>query len=186
MTALLFDCPTLCLLYSLNWELLSARKLRKPGVPARLSLTVFASGQPIQPTPVAEGRVSAEKPIHAPPDQVDEPDAKRARIQEDSDPGYNPKEIVDLASQKHEPKFLSLPAEQQSWLFKLHRNLGHPSPSKLRVFCKQFQCPDELLKAIDDLKCSTCLESTQPLLFDSSTLRQLYSLKALLVDSSTL
>ena len=35
----------------------------------------------------------AEKPIHAPPDQVDEPDAKRARIQEDSDPGYNPKEI---------------------------------------------------------------------------------------------
>jgi len=70
--------------------------------------------------------------------------------------------VIDLASQKHGPKFLQLEASAQAWLIKIHRNLGHPGPQKLMEFCRQLQCPEEFLQAIPDLNCSTCKETQQP------------------------
>ena len=72
------------------------------------------------------------------------------------------RQVIDLVSQKHGPKFQVLSPEEQSWLIKIHRNMGHPSAQKLQQFCKQLLCPDHLVQAIVDLKCSTCVETGQP------------------------
>lgn len=55
------------------------------------------------------------------------------------------REVIDLVSQKHGPKFHDLKSEMQSWLLKVHRNMGHPSAAKLRRFCRQLGCPDAIL-----------------------------------------
>ena len=66
---------------------------------------------------------------------------------------------IDLASMKHGPKFLGLPANEQAWVLKLHRNLGHPGSPKLVEFCRQLK---RILQAIPDLQCSTCKETQGP------------------------
>jgi hypothetical protein len=72
------------------------------------------------------------------------------------------REVIDLVSQKHGPKFHDLKSEMQSWLLKVHRNMGHPSAAKHQRFCRQLGCPDAILQAIPDIRCSTCLETSQP------------------------
>lgn len=56
----------------------------------------------------------------------------------------------------------ALKTEEQSWLLKLHRNLGHPGALKLQEFCRQLNCPDKILQAIPDIKCSACIENRTP------------------------
>ena len=70
--------------------------------------------------------------------------------------------LVDLISQKHGPQMLALPVEEQQWLLKIHKNLGHPGIQKMTSFCKQMQCSPEIIRAIPDIKCSTCLETVGP------------------------
>ena len=148
------------------WEKLSYNALRRKGVSARVSVTIFARPKvvheesPVQP--------SADAPIHERP-AAEESNPKRHRVEETpapvSDPTERPaktREFVDWTSQKHGPKFLGLSKETQMWLTKIHRNLGHPGAAKLREFCKQVGCPPEVLEAIDHLKCSTCEESKGP------------------------
>eukprot|EP00435_Cladocopium_sp_Y103_P063516 s1136_g25.t1 len=79
-----------------------------------------------------------------------------------SDANNESRQVIDLASMKHGPKFLALSPEEQSWLLKIHGNMGHPGAQKLQRFCQQLGCPSTLLQAIPDLKCSTCLETSQP------------------------
>ena len=83
-----------------------------------------------------------------------------------------PHQIVDLASQKHGPEFLQLDRDEQSWLLKLHRNLGHPGHAKLTEFCRQLQCPERILKAIRDIQCSVCQESRGPVISRPSAIHE--------------
>jgi len=83
-----------------------------------------------------------------------------------------PQHVIDLASQKHGPLFQELSAEEQNWLLKLHRNLGHPGSAKLVTFCKQLQCPDHLLKGISDMRCSTCQEMRGPTISRPSAIHE--------------
>eukprot|EP00435_Cladocopium_sp_Y103_P013861 s2131_g3.t1 len=73
-----------------------------------------------------------------------------------------PQQVIELAGQKHGPLFLQLSQEEQAWLLKLHRNLGHPGTAKLTEFCRQLQCPEHFLRAIGDIRCSTCQELRGP------------------------
>ena len=73
-----------------------------------------------------------------------------------------PRTVIDLASKKHGPLFMDLTREEQHWLLKLHRNLGHPGHMKLQEYCRQLGCENRLVKAIEYLRCSTCLEASQP------------------------
>ena len=68
---------------------------------------------------------------------------------------------IDLVPHKHGPKFLKLKADEQSWLIRIHRNLGHPGTHKLVEFCWQLRCPESFLHAIPDMHCSTCQETQQ-------------------------
>ena len=70
--------------------------------------------------------------------------------------------VIDLSSQKHGPLFQQPSSEEQNWLLKLHRNLGHPGSIKLRESCKQLNCPEHVIKAVSDLRCSTCQEIRGP------------------------
>jgi len=81
-------------------------------------------------------------------------------------------QVIDLASQKHGPLFQQLSSEEQSWLLKLHRNLGHPGSIKLREFCKQLNCPDRITKAVSDLRCSTCQEVRGPVISRPSAIHE--------------
>ena len=80
------------------------------------------------------------------------------------DPGVSgeKRHAIDLASMTHGPKFPEFPANEQAWVLKLHRNLGHPGSAKLVDFCRQLKCPDRILQAIPDLQCSTCEETQGP------------------------
>ena len=68
--------------------------------------------------------------------------------------------------------FLKLSQEEQAWLLKLRRNLGHPGTAKLTEFCKQLQCPDAMIRAIGDLKCSTCQEAKRPVISRPSSIHE--------------
>ena len=83
-----------------------------------------------------------------------------------------PKQVIDLASQKHGPMFLKLNSEKQAWRLKLHRNLGHPGQAKLSEFCRQLQCPESMIQAISDLKCSTCQEARGPVISRPSSIHE--------------
>ena len=80
--------------------------------------------------------------------------------------------MIDLASQKHGPLFLALSKEEQAWLLKLHRNLGHPGQGKLSEFCRQLKCPEHIIAGIPDLRCSTCQESRGPVIARPSAIHE--------------
>ena len=90
----------------------------------------------------------------------------------DTETSQTPQQVIDLASQKHGPLFMQLSKEEQAWLLKLHRNLGHPGSAKLLEFCKQLQCPEQLQKAIGDLRCSTCQELKGPTIARPSAIHE--------------
>lgn len=152
------------------WEKLIYKGLRRKGIPARVSLTIFASakhviGQETESQATSEDTAMPSTRM-APVPELDEdpslPESKRQRLQEpetSKDATETPmvdRTTIDLASLKHGPKFLALKPETQAWLIKVHRNLGHPGAQKLVEFCRQLGCPSEILNAIGDLKCSTC------------------------------
>ena len=143
------------------WERLSFRKLRRNCTPARLNVTIYARPR-YEPLPELRGPLGNEAQHRRLEDPPQEPNPKVRRIGNiDQDPSMT-REIIDLASQKHGPLMQALKTDEQAWLLKLHRNLGHPGSQKLMTFCRQLQCEERVIKAIPDLKCSTCQETKGP------------------------
>ena len=64
--------------------------------------------------------------------------------------GAEQRQIIDLIADKHGPKILALPTEERAWLLKVHKNMGHPNPKKLKTFCQQMERRPEMIEAIDD------------------------------------
>ncbi len=166
------------------WERLSQKGLRRQCTPTRVGLTVFASCRTDSEdasrsivAPTADAPIPADFRISERDHPIsDENPSKRARIGETEKPEdqienpSNEKETIDLVSQQHGPKFLKIPISDQQWIIKLHRNLGHPGAAKLGEFCKQLGCPPEIIQAIPDLKCSTCVETRAPAISRPSTI----------------
>ena len=160
-----------------SWEHLAYRGLRRKCVSSRVGMTIFAIAK--MPHTETPGKPSADVtiPIRERPGDTECPSQKKARIDFPGEPSTlkeieNPvtsevplpsqKEVIDWTSQKHGPKFLELSSEEQAWLIKIHRNLGHPGSQKLQTFCRQLNCPENLLQAIPEMKCSTCVEHQPP------------------------
>ena len=160
------------------WERLTYKGLRRKGTPARVSMTVFASVR--NQTPSSEPNSLPARPtsadvaiprIHERP-EMDESMAKRLCVDEEredtsqrspkDDIKEEPRVVIDLASKQHGKSFLQLSREEQQWILKLHRNLGHPGTMKLQEYCWQLGCDQRILKAIEHLRCSTCLEASKP------------------------
>lgn len=151
------------------WERLSYRALRRACVASRVGMTIFATSRAVS---VPEDNRPSEPSADIPIPERDSPDfevpnAKKARFDVSDDhsdriQAQSSHQAVDLISQKHGPKMLELTGEEQAWIMKIHRNLGHPGVVKLQEFCRQLNCPDRILQAIPDLKCSVCLENVSP------------------------
>ena len=152
------------------WERLTLKGLRRKGVAARVSLTVFAS---IKSSQSGHTSTSADATIPREAPQFDYPTPKRSCHREEkpsvsqfpsegSSPAETSREAVDFESKQHGPLFLKLNREERNWLLKIHRNLGHPGAAKLTEFCRQLGCPSHVLAGINHLRCSTCLETSKP------------------------
>ena len=172
-----------------SWERLTYKGLRRKGVPARVSLTVFAairSESPSQDMEALPARPSSAgvtiPPMHDRPEMtdstakrqcaVDSPesqvpergmgDTQSENIPESDQKVSDKRLVIDLASKHHGPLFEQLSKEERMWLMKLHRNLGHPGSAKLQEYCRQVGCEPRIVKAVDHLRCSTCLEASHP------------------------
>ena len=77
----------------------------------------------------------------------------------------------DLNNPKQDDAFRRLPKDEQIALLRAHRNLGHPSPERLSTILRQQGFRAEVARAALQLRCSVCLESSQPKGNRPSTLR---------------
>ena len=170
-----------------TWEplgRLSARQMRRPCPLSRCGLTVFARTRlqdnsdhsrevPSDLARNAKSRRVEETPVqpelsHQPsvtgPGPADNREIAVPKTSEvsEKDEVSEFRQMVDLVSDKHGPKFLALPSEERTWVMKIHKNMGHPNASKLRLFCQQMGCSQNILEALSDLRCSTCLETKGP------------------------
>ena len=184
-----------------NWERLSYRQLRRKSTAARCNITIFArpkyeswpeasdvAKNDAQNEQSAVKGASHKRAGEGSSVAEDENRLKRSRgnplaseavlpISERLETGTDAGEkldriVVDLTCQKHGPKFLELSPEEQQWLLKLHRNMGHPGHQKLTYMCKQLNCDERILKAVPDIKCSTCQESQTPTIPRPSAIKE--------------
>ena len=147
------------------WERLSLRGLRRKGIPARVSINVFASIKPMTENASTDAAIPHDRP------NLEIPAAKRSCVRQENepviprDPESNPTSmptVIDMQDTQHGPLFLNLNQEERHWLLKMHRNLGHPGSAKLMEHCRHLGCPKHLIEAIPHLKCPTCLETSKP------------------------
>ena len=156
-----------------DWERLSYRQLRRKCTAARVSVTVFA-----KPKSIPGQNNSQEYELG--PEDSDKPSAsKRKEVMEDTEQDQKEGKIIetstdaetstdtipediDLAGQKHGPKFLELKQEEQQWIIKLHKKLGHPVSQKLQTVWRHLKCGKHIIGAIPDLRCSACIECKKP------------------------
>ena len=171
-----------------SWEHLSYRGLRRKCVSSRVGLTIFAIAKMPYPSMTVNPSADVTIPTRERPGDTESPDRKKARVatpgeSEENQPSdevlpttevplNSEKEIIDWTSQKHGPKFLQLSSEEQAWLIKIHRNLGHPGSQKLQNCCRQLNCPEHILQAIPELKCSTCVEHQTPHISRSAAIHE--------------
>ena len=106
------------------------------------------------------------------PEDSTQPPPIVTRDQTDQEPEepLRDRQVIDLVADQHGPKFQQLARDERAWLLKIHRNMGHPGAAKLVEFCRQLRCPERILHAIPDLKCSTCIETMQPKVARPSTI----------------
>eukprot|EP00435_Cladocopium_sp_Y103_P062589 s281_g24.t1 len=132
----------------------SGSQVENNSQPAEQQITPDQPQVPTSPNP------TDNLPSNSPLNPIS-PDKSQENVTDTTTPEDN-RQVIDLASMKHGPKFQALSSEEQSWLLKIHRNMGHPGAQKLQRFCQQLGCPSHLQQAIPDLRCSTCLETSQP------------------------
>ena len=73
-----------------------------------------------------------------------------------------PIQQIDLQSQRHGPKFCALSPEDKQMIIKAHTNLGHPSTERLKTLFQQQGYSKNIIGALSDFHCSTCIMSSKP------------------------
>lgn len=133
-------------------------------------MTVFASlkvHNHSQMSSSADTAIPREAPVREWPTpkrschREEKPQESQSQPEEDSEQEKS-REVVDFESKQHGPSFQALTKEEQNWLLKIHRNLGHPGAAKLTEYCRQLGCPSQILAGVGHLRCSTCLETSRP------------------------
>ena len=166
------------------WENLPARKLRRPCASSRCGLTVFARPESPPAEPEIQGlkrkdTILEEEPArekksiriqgsesHPMPNEVEMPEEAPSRAplveEHQSISQLDMRHAIDLVADKHGAKMLALTPEERSRILKVHKNMGHPNASKLKLFCQQMGCQPHIIDALEDIRCSTCLETKSP------------------------
>ena len=158
-----------------EWEKWSIRKMTTKCEPMRMMITVFSS--------MLETAKTSSKREH-PPAQEEEDSIKKRRGNvvdsslrefekelfpekfeekpEDNLERKNHEEKPETQHVEHGEKFKALAREEQQWIRKIHKNLGHPNAAKLINVLKGQKCDSRIIDAIPDFHCSTCHELSQP------------------------
>ena len=163
-----------------DWTHLSQRQLQRPVKASHINITVFAanpSETPQESVPMTAEPIPATT-IPAP----DEPNVQTAAV---PGPAIEPPKVspgttehgegdvkqtvtaitaesIDVQSQQHGHRFLSLPAEERSLLARIHKNLGHPSKQVLGQVLRQKGYPIAMIQALEDFHCSVCQMQKKP------------------------
>ena len=150
------------------------RQTRKTG-PARISLTMFGElighGEPSVPASAAAVPKEAnvpEVPSMVHPSVLSEPLVAADEVMPPVECGAVPNmSHTSISSEgwapriipKSGPQFLKLELHEQRDLRRLHRNLGHPDPSRMVKFLKERGAKPEIIRGCEDMQCDVCLES---------------------------
>jgi len=176
-----------------EWKYLSNRQLWRRSHPSFMNITVFARNPDVpedssapsvihQPEPARDvqsrtpdGSPNAmsglEPTTAAPPDGATNSDMtllpNPASVQASESPSK-----IDEQSQNHGSRFLAMSPENRKLAIRLHKNLGHPEPTKLsKVLQQRGYCP-ELCQGVLDLKCSVCQMQQRPKIQRPATLKE--------------
>ena len=151
-----------------EWEKWSMRQITRKCEAMRMMITVFA-GKPEDKYIPKKREYSLE--------EEDKERSKRAKLEE-NDPGL--REFLEemypegqeirgkveqqsvVPHQEHGEKFLALTREEQQWIRKIHKNLGHPNAQKLAIVLREQKCDQKIIDALSDFHCSVCHEMSQP------------------------
>ena len=168
----------------INWETYSNRRLCSPSPPSRIMITIFAQQRTMQdsnsrqldndnPEEHHAKRIRSETRIDPEPsdnshDTVSHPvpTSKTTETLEPTTPLDTPsssaQDAVVKSFQSHGARYLQLKPAERQWISKIHHNLGHPSPQKLKLVLSQQGYAPEIIQGVDDFRCSTCHELQQP------------------------
>ena len=170
-----------------EWRHLSARQLWRRSHPSFLNITVFARN----PTEISSPASESQRPISheatepsvaaqssvpdVPTNGLSSTPAFESQLQPPSvatpESTKDPSQI-DFESKDHGSKFMTMSPENKKLAIRLHKNLGHPDPTKLSKVLQQRGYSDELVRGVLDLKCSVCQMQQQPRLQRPATLKE--------------
>ena len=150
-----------------EWETWSNRKITSKCEAMRMMITVFARPIDDRPINAKRGHQLEEEEEHRKKPKMQETDQHLKEFEAELFPEKNieedkREEIVDIPHQEHGEKFLALSREEQQWVKKIHKNLGHPNARKLSIALEGQQCNRRIIEAISDFHCSVCHEMSQP------------------------
>ena len=151
-----------------EWEKWSNRKLTSKCEPMRMMITVFANQKdPLREVHKRGHPIEEEEPEENKRKKTNDPDEAFRELERELSPEETskPKEHAETPETKHVEhgeKFLALTREEQQWIKKIHKNLGHPNAAKLMNVLRGQKCESRLVDAIPDFHCSTCHELCQP------------------------
>ena len=162
-----------------EWEHLSQRQLIRSGEPSRILVTMFAKLR--EPSQSCGSIPGVTEPSSTPADP------KRKTESEDVGSAQKRAHIAPATSETisdtrafsregtratHGPRFRDLPAESRQMIARIHSNLGHPGPDKLkRLLSQQGQDPS-IIAAVNDFCCPVCHEDQKPKIARPSSIHE--------------
>ena len=168
-----------------EWETLSQRQLIRGLLPCAVNITVFGcnhsetspSSAEIQPKQESQSNVP-EGPMHQTPvpeataqDSQAESSISKPKTESLDQDLFSRNLQIDCESSNQGPKFKALTGYERQTLLRLHKNLGHPSPQVLAQVLRQQGYPSHLIKGLEDMKCSTCIQQQAPKIQRPATLK---------------
>jgi hypothetical protein len=79
--------------------------------------------------------------------------------------------LIDTQSLQHGSRFLTLPAHEKQHLLRIHKNFGHPSHQVLSQVLRRQGYPSHLTQALEDMKCSVCVQHQHPKIQRPATIK---------------
>ena len=168
-----------------EWETISQRQLIRGLIPCAVNITVFGcnpseaspSSAEIQPKQESQSQVP-EGQLHSTPvqettaqDSVADPSTCKHGTEPLDQDMFSRNLQIDCEGSNQGPKFKALSGYEKQTLLRLHKNLGHPSPQVLAQVLRQQGYPSHLIRGLEDMKCSTCIQHQAPKIQRPATLK---------------
>ena len=162
-----------------HWEHLPQCKLVSKFVPCYMNITVYAANHPdfpqpqpvIQPPEADQSQVS-ERPCMTHPPCEDAQSGNQSEVTPNRMESDEPLSTqLDVHSSSQGERFRALSAETRQILIRMRKNLGHPSPQVFAQVLRQQGYSGDVIKGVEDMKCSICQKHQHPKIQRPATLK---------------